>query len=425
MKSDITNGSSLDAAAAARALGVTRATLYAYVSRGLIRSEPGSEDTRARRYARDDVDRLRRRAEERRDPRAVAAHALQWGMPVLESSITLIADDTLFYRGQDAVALAMNESVERVASLIWTGRLDDRLPARTHSSTSRTRRPHNRSRATRDPFILRAQAALALASSADTHAFDLRPAAVARTGWRILDLLVGTAAPRAHGERVDAALARGWRVQGGGQDVIRASLILCADHELNVSAFTARCVASAGSHPYGVVIAGLAALEGVKHGGSTARVESFLAATRRERSLRTALTARLRQGQRIDGFGHPLYGDGDPRAAALIQMLGERYARSPEFRFVRDFARVATSLTGEKPNVDFALAAVSRVLALPASSALTIFAIGRTIGWIGHAIEQYAVDQIIRPRARYVGVSPGDISATASNKSLPDGGGAS
>ena len=64
------------------------------------------------------------------------------------------------------------------------------------------------------------------------------------------------------------------------------------------------------------------------------------------------------------------------------------------------------SLTGERPNVDFALGAVSRVLGLPRASALTLFAIGRTIGWIGHAMEQYALDQIIRPRARYVGLAP-------------------
>jgi len=73
---------------------------------------------------------------------------------------------------------------------------------------------------------------------------------------------------------------------------------------------------------------------------------------------------------------------------------------------VREFARVATSVTGEKPNVDFALGAVARVLSLPTAAGLTLFAIGRTIGWIGHAIEQYALDQIIRPRARYVGIAP-------------------
>jgi len=386
----------ISAAEAARNLDVTRATLYAYVSRGFIRSEAGPGASRARRYSRDDVERLRRRAAERRDPDKVAAHALQWGMPVLESSITLIADDTLYYRGHDVVSLAHDASVEAVASLIWTGRLDDRRPEFAPPAPSV---PAPRS----TPFIIRAQAALALASAVDHQAFDLRSDAVVRAGWRILDLLVGIEAPRARGP-IDVALARGWRLRPGADAVVRAAIILCADHELNVSAFTARCVASAGSNPYAVVTAGLAALEGTKHGGSTARVEATLAAMRRERSLRAALAERLRHGQRIDGFGHPLYRQGDPRAAALLDMLERRYPKSPELRYARDFARAATALTGERPNVDFALGAVSRVLGLPSGSGLTLFAIGRTIGWIGHAIEQYAVDHIIRPRAKYVGV---------------------
>jgi len=386
----------ISAAEAARNLDVTRATLYAYVSRGFIRSEAGPGASRARRYSRDDVERLRRRAAERRDPDKVAAHALQWGMPVLESSITLITDDTLYYRGHDVVSLAHDASVEAVASLIWTGRLDDRRPEFAPPAPSV---PAPRS----TPFIVRAQAALALASAVDHQAFDLRSDAVVRAGWRILDLLVGIEAPRARGP-IDVALARGWRLRPGSDAVVRAAIILCADHELNVSAFTARCVASAGSNPYAVVTAGLAALEGTKHGGSTARVEATLAAMRRERSLRAALAERLRHGQRIDGFGHPLYRQGDPRAAALLDMLERRYPKSPELRYARDFARAATALTGERPNVDFALGAVSRVLGLPSGSGLTLFAIGRTIGWIGHAIEQYAVDHIIRPRAKYVGV---------------------
>ena len=386
----------ISAAEAARNLDVTRATLYAYVSRGFIRSEAGPGASRARRYSRDDVERLRRRAAERRDPDKVAAHALQWGMPVLESSITLITDDTLYYRGHDVVSLAHDASVEAVASLIWTGRLDDRRPEFAPPAPSV---PAPRS----TPFIVRAQAALALASAVDHQAFDLRSDAVVRAGWRILDLLVGIEAPRARGP-IDVALARGWRLRPGSDAVVRAAIILCADHELNVSAFTARCVASAGSNPYAVVTAGLAALEGTKHGGSTARVEATLAAMRRERSLRAALAERLRHGQRIDGFGHPLYRQGDSRAAALLDMLERRYPKSPELRYARDFARAATALTGERPNVDFALGAVSRVLGLPSGSGLTLFAIGRTIGWIGHAIEQYAVDHIIRPRAKYVGV---------------------
>ena len=387
------------AAEASRTLGVTRATLYAYVSRGLIRSEPGTSAARERRYAREDIDRLRRRSEERRDPDKVASHALQWGMPVLESAITLIADDRLYYRGHDAVALSKEQSVDAVASLIWTGKLDG---ARAKPTLSKGRRASARE----EPFIVRAQSALALASAHDPRAFDLRPEAVAETGWRILDLVVDVAAPGAKESAIDGALARAWEARSAGQDVIRAALILCADHELNVSAFTARCVASASSHPYAVVVAGLAALEGIKHGGSTARVETMLGSLRRERSLRSALMDRLRQGQKIDGFGHPLYRTGDPRAIAMLAMLEERFPRSPELKFVRDLARVAESLTGEKPNLDFSLGSVSRVLGLPPMSGLTLFAIGRTIGWIGHAIEQYTLNQIIRPRAKYVGSPP-------------------
>jgi citrate synthase len=87
-------------------------------------------------------------------------------------------------------------------------------------------------------------------------------------------------------------------------------------------------------------------------------------------------------------------------------MLREGHATSRELRFVLDVADAAVSLTRERPNLDFALAAVARVLRLPSGSPLTIFAIGRTIGWIGHAIEQYATAQLIRPRAKYVGVAP-------------------
>jgi diadenosine tetraphosphatase ApaH/serine/threonine PP2A family protein phosphatase len=98
--------------------------------------------------------------------------------------------------------------------------------------------------------------------------------------------------------------------------------------------------------------------------------------------------------------------DGDPRAAALMSLLRERYPRSPELAFVRNVSTVATSILHERPTIDFALASVARVLRLPAGSPLTLFALGRTIGWIGHAIEQYATSQIIRPRARYVGPPP-------------------
>src|SRR5262249_11281728 len=221
----------------------------------------------------------------------------------------------------------------------------------------------------------------------------------AACGWLILPLLAQAATgSRSVGPTIDQALARAWGAGARGAEVIRRALILCADHELNVSSFTARCVASAGSHPYAVVIAGLAALEGPRHGGASARVGSMLESLKRARPLGSALEARVRRGEPIDGFGHPLYPGGDPRARVLLDLLGERYAGSAEYRYAAAFARAATALTGEHPNVDFGLAAVARVLDLPRDASLMLFAIGRSVGWIGHAIEQYATGQLIRPR---------------------------
>src|SRR3954471_12383856 len=146
----------MSAADACRILRVTPATLYAYVSRGYVRSEATRSASRRRRYSRDDVERLRRRKEGRRDPDATAAEALRWGLPVLESSITLIADNHLYYRGHDAVALARSRSVAEVASLIWTGTFERTfIDAPTAPSVALTR-------GRRLPFTAGAQAALAV-----------------------------------------------------------------------------------------------------------------------------------------------------------------------------------------------------------------------------------------------------------------------
>jgi citrate synthase len=404
----------MSAAGAASVLRVNRATLYAYVSRGFIRSQAMPGRSRERGYSREDVERLRQRTEERRNPDKAAGRALQWGMPVLESTITLIDGDTLYYRGHDAKVLARGRSVEEVASLIWTGRFDASFASESADLTG--------IEANHDlPFAARAQALLATGSAHDRVAFDLRAENVACCGWRILRLLTAAAVehpasrkrPRSQqsgrGESrvtVERALARAWNVDARGADLIRTALILCADHELNVSSFTARCVASAGSNPYAVVIAGLSALEGPKHGGAGARVESMLDSLRTTRDLSAALTARLRRGEPVHGFGHPLYPRGDPRAAMLLDLLRERYPRSSELAFLRRVVDAAAHVIREGPNLDFSLAAITRVLQLPSGAPLMLFAIGRTVGWVGHAIEQYSTDQLIRPRARYVGVAP-------------------
>lgn len=396
----------LTAAEAAKRLGISRATLYAYVSRGLIRSAPDPDHPRLRRYAREDVERLHSRAEERKDPSRATERALHWGGPVLESAITLIAGDRLYYRGLDVVELARTKSIEEVAALIWSGTASSGVFAATplHVVSGRS--------AEGLPFVNRAVSILPLVSARDPLAYDLRPRAVAQSGWRILNLLTSVAAESQQlAATVDETLQQHWAARSGAaRDCIRAALILCADHELNVSAFVARCVASAGSNPYAVVAAALSAVAGSKHGGMTARIETMFEELQRTGDVRAAMAERLRRGEPLNGFGHPLYPNGDPRAAALFALLRERLPKSRELAFAARMAEAGEELLGDKPTIDFALVTASRVLKLPPGAPLILFALGRTIGWIGHAIEQYARDEILRPRARYVGPPPGSSS---------------
>ncbi|HEX8154182.1 MAG TPA: citrate synthase family protein [Thermoanaerobaculia bacterium] len=392
----------ITAAEASKQLGVNRSTLYAYVSRGYIRSEPVPGKPRERRYSREDVERLRSRTDERRDPEKAARHALRWGLPILESEITLIANGRVYYRGHDACELARTRSIEDVVSLIWTGEFGaDIFSGPLHVvAGGRVADPL--------PFINRAQSMLPLVAARDALAFDLRPKAVAQTGWGILNLLTSVAAESRELEpTVEETLQKHWNVKSPhAADLMRAAMIASADHELNVSSFTARCVASAGSNPYSVVVAGLAAIEGTKHGGATERVEALFDAAKKPGNPRKAFSDRLRRGETVEGFGHQLYPNGDPRAQLLLELLAERLPKSKELAFAREVAKAGEELLGEKPTVDFALVALTRALALPPGTALTLFALGRSIGWIGHAIEQYAQESMIRPRARYVGSAP-------------------
>jgi citrate synthase len=396
----------LTAQEAAAELGISLATLYAYASRGMLRSETVPGEPRARRYPREDVARLKERKELRREPEKVAPKALSWGMPVLESALTLIRDGRLYYRGRDAVELARTATVEEVAALIWTGdpghagSLFSGEPPRIAWHLPEGLTP-----------VERCQVAVPLAGAADLAAWDLRPAAVAAAGARILRLMARTAAgdpqvPEASG--IATILQSGWapgRPEAAGP--IGAALILAADHELNVSAFTARCVASANGSPWDVVSAGLAALKGSRHGGHTERVEALFKEAGTADGARRVLADRLRRGEPIPGCGHSLYPDGDPRGAALLAMAVAIAPHSPAVELALAMAAAYREVVREHPTIDHGLVALSRALDLPAHTPLALFALGRAIGWIGHAIEQYAANSMIRPRAAYVGEMPG------------------
>lgn len=392
---------------AAAELGISLATLYAYASRGMLRSEAVPGDPRARRYPWSDVQRLKDKKELRKDPEKAAPKALSWGAPVLESALTLVQDGRLYYRGRDVVELARSATVEEVAALLWTGDSEDAgrlfrekpptLPSWAKGLFKEELSP-----------VERCQVALPLAGALDLAAWDLRQ--VAATGARILRFLAGVAAGRAPGASVAATLQQGWRSDRSdgsvGSDLIgpmNAALILAADHELNVSAFTARCVASASANPYDVVTAGLAALKGARHGGYTERVEMLFREAGSASGARRALADRLRRGEEIPGFGQPLYPEGDPRGKALLDLASEIAPESPAVNLARALAEAGRELIREHPTIDFGLVTLARVLGLPEHTPLALFALGRTIGWLGHAIEEYGVGRLIRPRAAYVG----------------------
>ena len=395
----------LDADQAARRLGVRRDTLYAYVSRGLIRSEP-QRGTRARLYHAEDVDLLVQRRQGRRDPGRMAAEALHWGAPLLESELTLIRDGRLYYRGIAVEALLAESSFEQVAGFLWggslTGGIDPVVPALPRSADALADLVAGL------PPLERFQVVLAATSGEDASAWDLSPPGVRRVGAKVLRLLAAIAVGEApSGDPVAEVLQRAWLPRRrAARELLEAALILWADHELNVSTFTVRCVASAAATPYAAVIAGLSALRGGLHGGATEQVEALFDEVADPARARDVLEARLRRGERIPGFGHWLYREGDPRAVALSARVRAAGVGARAVALADAIADAAFRLIARRPNVDFATVGMRRALGLPAGSALAIVAISRSAGWIAHAIEQYRSGRLIRPRARYTGETP-------------------
>ncbi len=407
------DGGTLTARQAAARLGIQVPSLYAYVSRGLIRSSPGP-GPRQRRYSLQDVESLKRQRAERRRPEKALESALHFGGPVLESSLTLIDDGHLYFRGRDVLDLLETWSFEEAASELW---LDGgRGQASELFDGPKTLPPEVdalRRQLDELPMVVRFQVLLPFLAHRDAAALDTRPAGVARSGGRIcraLALIV--AAGEAWGGGLVETLQRAWGCEGdAAHELLRSSLTLCIDHELNVSSFTARTTASAGSTPYDAVLAGLAALRGPKHGGHTRRVEALLreadgAAAGSPTGIETVMAERLRRGESLPGLGHTLYPGGDPRCRELLRRVRRLFPEAIATAEADAMTAAGWRLLREHPTIDLALVTVARVLALPEDTAITLFALGRTAGWIAHASEQYAHRQLIRPRARYVGVRP-------------------
>ncbi len=389
----------LSAPQAMQLLDVRPQTLYASVSRGRIRARPDPADSRRSMYHRDDVERLAGRSHGRRSNRAVAGEVIRWGDPVMPSAISTVADGRLWYRGQDACALASSASLEAVAGLLWQcapPKFAAAVPANQHRTTP----------------LRNAMWILAERAATDPPAHGRPLAEVQSEAADVIGSLAD--AMLGPGPTVDMLLherlAAAWQ-RPEAADLLRRALVLMAEHELNASTFSARITASTGASMAACVLSGLATLAGPLHGGAVAVVLA-LVNDAMVRGAEAALDEWLVQGRSslMAGFGHRLYPAGDARCAALLACF-------PLPPAMADLRAAAERLFGEPPNVDFAMAALSSTLSLPQDALLTLFTLSRSVGWVAHALEQQASKVRIRPRARYTGPPVGSGAAPANRQS--------
>jgi citrate synthase len=380
----------LTATEAMEELGVRPQTLYAYVSRGRIEAKAQEDDPRKSLYRGADVAELAKRKRQGRKASQVAAAAIAWGEPVLPSAITTIQGGKLYYRGLDAAELARTATFETVSEHLW------QAPSGLFATPYQNPPTYGPAARGRMFALLAARAATDVAGRGRA-APTLLPEAAA-----LLEAFADAVAGQSTPAPIHVRLARAWHCDDDGADLIRRTLVLAADHELNASTFAARVTASTGASLAAAALAGLAALSGPLHGGMAARVQVFV-----QESLKVgaeaAVRARIVAGLPIPGFGHPLYPAGDPRAAALL----DAFILTPEYQAILD---AVLAITGVPPNIDFALTALTWTLDLPDEAPFLIFATARMAGWIAHALEQLQTGQLIRPRARYTG-PPIEVSA--------------
>ena len=377
----------VDGAAVTARLGVKPQTLYAYVSRGRIEARPDPADPRKSLYSADDVSRLLERKSLGRKPADVARGAISWGEPVLTSAITDVAGGRLYYRGADAAALAETDALEAVALRLWG----------CEDAGVFEREPGPRVRM-RGSFQARAFAALAARAGVEPPALGRGPAALWREGAGLVADLAGALGEGMEPGPLHLVLARAWGLDDAGAELVRRALVLLADHELNASTFAARVAASTGASLSASVLAGLAALSGPRHGGVAARIAALVEEAGRD-GAEAAVRAYISRGDAPPGFGQRPYPAGDPRAKALLSA----FRPDPE---LLELQAAGEAVTGQPANIDFALAALTRRLGQAPDAAFALFALGRSVGWIAHAIEQLESGGLIRPRARYVGPPP-------------------
>ncbi len=399
----------LTAAEAARRLGVKPATLYAYVSRGVL-SRVRAPDGRTSLFGAEEVEQLARRGRPRR-PAGVADITV-------ESAITEITGDSLRFRGLDATRLAVSRTFEEVAELLWTGefpsgRESGREPWRARPAALAAGRAAQAALPAGTLPLERLQVIVPAMAATDPLRLQLDRPAVIAAGQNIIagmvDCLPGdvtSAAAEPVAGRLWSRLSAGHgqgRPSPGLMRALSAALVLLADHELAASTLAARAAASVRADPYAVVGTGLGAMSGALHGGASLGAETLMAAASGPEDVPRVVGELLRRGEKVPGFGHFVYRGGDPRAILLLDLV-RRVAPKSRQLAVADavFAEVRHKSLPE-PNIDFAIATLVRVAGMVRGAGEAIFAVARTAGWIAHALEAYSGPGPLRPRAVYTG----------------------
>jgi citrate synthase len=339
----------MDRQTALATLGVRPQTLYAYVSRGRIGMMPDPADPRRSLYRADDIAELTTRRARGRTTNRIAASTIAWGEPVIATGISTVRHGRLIYRGKDAVTLAATATLEETAALLWQSAEPVTFPTVAVDVT--------------DPFCALAALVATSHPTLGRSAGRLyRDAAVA------IGHLAASFGIDGKPEPLHQRVGRRWHLSTAHAERVRQALVLVADHELNASTFVTRVAASTGASVAASLLAGLGAAP--------------------------AVAAWLARGRQLPGFGHPLYPQGDVRAAALLGGLAVD-------QLTEELREAARAATGALPNIDFALAALTRSCGLPPGAPLALFTLGRSVGWAAHAIEQITTGALIRPRARY------------------------
>jgi citrate synthase len=393
----------MDAASAAERLGVKTATLYAYVSRGVLRRRH-SADGRRSLFDPAEIEELARRGRPRRPP---GRHEL-----LIESQLTVLGDDRPYYRGRDALGLARTASFESVARWLWTGEDGGETAWRADPEAVAVALAAQSGLPPDTMPLERLQMITVALATADPLRLTLDPSAVAAAGGNLVAGMIealppGTATPRDTPvperlwSRLTPVAPRPSRVAA-----LRCALVLLADHELAASTLAVRVAASVRADPYAAVGAGLGVVGGTLHGGVSLGVEALFREVAEPGRAGRVIGERLRRGERVPGFGGAVYQESDGRAGCLLEAVRTAFPEHAGLALAEAILTAAQARRLPEPNIDFALATLTAAAEMIRGAGEAIFAIARTAGWLAHALEEYARESPIRPRAVYTGPSP-------------------